>query len=59
MGVGLGSMGVGLGLGVPRAKIGVGLVGPFREEAVGEGVAWAFIKACSCRFFNSSASFLS
>ena len=60
MGVGLGSMGVGLGLGVPTgAKIGVGLVGPLREEAVGEGVACAFMKACSCRFRNSSASFFS
>ena len=60
MGVGLGSMGVGLGLGVPAgAKIGVGLVGPFREEAVGEGLVCAFMKACSCRFFNSSASFFS
>ena len=58
MGVGLGSMGVGLGLGVPAgANTGVGLVGPFREEAVGEGVACAFMKASSCRFFNSSASF--
>ena len=56
----MGSMGVGLGLGVPAgANIGVGLVGPFREEAVGEGLACAFMKACSCRFFNSSASFFS
>ena len=56
----MGSMGVGLGLGVPTgAKIGVGLVGPFREETVGEGVACAFMKACSLRFFNSSASFFS
>ena len=60
MGVGLGSMGVGLGLGVPTgAKIGVGLVGPFREETVGEAVACAFMNACSCRFINSSASFFS
>jgi hypothetical protein len=45
MGVGLGSMGVGLGLGVPAgAKIGVGLVGPFREEAVGGGVACSSLK---------------
>ena len=56
----MGSMGVGLGLGVPPgAKISVGLVGPFREEAVGEGVPCAFMKACSCRFLNSSASFFS
>ena len=56
----MGSMGVGLGLGVAAgAKIGVGLVGPFMEEAFGEGVACAFMKACSCRFFNSSASFFS
>ena len=54
MGVGLGSMGVGLGLGVSAgAKIGVGLVEPFKEE----GVACALTKASSCRFFNSSASF--
>ena len=60
MGVGLGSMGVGLGLGVPAGpKIGVGLVGPFGEEIVGEGVACSFTKACSCRFLNSSASFFS
>jgi hypothetical protein len=60
MGVGLGSIGVGLGLGVPAgANIGVGLVGPFREEAAREGVACAFMKACSCRFLNSSASFFS
>ena len=56
----MGSIGVGLGFGVPvGAKIGVGLLGPFREEAVGEGVACAFMNACSCRFLNSSASFFS
>ncbi len=60
MGVGLGSIGVGLGLGVPvGANIGVGLVGPLRKEAVGEDVACAFMRASSCRFFNSSASLFS
>jgi len=49
-----------LGLGVPvGASIGVGLAGPLGEEVVGEGMACAFMKACSCRFLNSRASFFS
>jgi hypothetical protein len=43
------------------ANIGVGFGSrkPFNEELAAEGVACAFTKASSCRFFNSSASFFS